>query len=210
MITGFKANQTFRIDQKQLLLRLPEDKYTSITIHGTGGGSVAGAVSHWNQISNVGTPFIVDRAGEIFSTYDPDKYWVWHLGIGNSHVDKSCLAIELVNWLGLKRDAKGVICSWPNNYTNPYTGVAFKASFRGFDFWEAYPEAQIQGLAKLCKWLNAKYSIPLKLMGDSFKLYSAEEWPQLLGGINTHTQFRSDKSDVGPAFNWQHFLDAVK
>lgn len=176
-----------------------------ITLHATAGSTAIGAVTHWNTTQvKEGTPFVVDKDGTIYCTYDWEQFWTWHLGVGNAYYDKATIGIELVNWLMLKpAEESGKFYTWPNNFKNPFNGTVFKENYRGFAYWEAYPDAQVKATAILCRWLCQEYKINPIIVGHPEHYYGPTAF--LLNGVSTHTQFRKDKYDLGPAFNWELF-----
>jgi N-acetyl-anhydromuramyl-L-alanine amidase AmpD len=197
--------------------KLPAGRYFAdphpkdlVVLHFTAGGSVAGAVACWlGQKDEVATPYIVDVDGVVYATFDP-KFWAYHLGVvgpqaQNHKHDKRSVPIEIVGFgpLKLKGDT---LCSWPGNYTNPYCGLTEKekyvhSSFRGSDYFTAFPEAQKQAVVELVRKISEEFQIPLAIPPvehrGSFDLSFFDNWK----GIASHQNFRSDKSDIGPAWS---------
>lgn len=67
-----------------------------IFLHHTAGGSAASSVGGWAaNPEHIATPYLIDRNGDIFETYDP-KYWAYSLGVkGNSDIEKAAIPIEI-------------------------------------------------------------------------------------------------------------------
>ena len=187
------------------------DKKNMIMLHFTAGSRVDGAVQSWlAQKIQIGTPYILDNDGTVYEVFDP-KFWGYHLGVTgpksqNWKHDKRSVAIEVVNMgpLKLKGD---VLYSWPGNYTQRFCTLAetdkyVKASYRGFDYFDAYTPAQNQALPELCKKISADFGIPMTLppvdKRDKFDLDFYDNWV----GVASHQNFRPDKFDIGPAWNW--------
>jgi hypothetical protein len=88
-------------------------KYGHVVWHGTAGrtlhtpssgrpGRATTSIDGWNlDALRVGAPYLVDRDGTIYRTFD-DSAWIYHLGIKgtNGRYDKSSVAIEFANEQG--------------------------------------------------------------------------------------------------------------
>ena len=122
--------------------------------------------------------------------------------------DKRSIGIELVNVgpLRLNRAGNG-LCFWAQNWTAPYCkldqpNLYVKADFRGEKYFAAFDPAQIESAARLTQSLLKQFAIPTAVFqkGDILRHQ----------GIATHTDFRTDKYDVGPAFPWATFQSLLK
>lgn len=208
------------IDQSKY--RLPRSGYIGeqhpkdlIVLHFTAGASARSAYNTWMAASaRVATAYVLDLDGTIYEFFDP-SYWAYHLGIkgadaANHLHDKRSIGIEIVNPGPLKANAAGELCWWyPANRfetvwcTEAQTDRYVKQSYRGFNHFAAYTEAQIQSLTPLIRALRERFTIPKRLPavakrnvaepGGYFKTFT---------GIASHQNFRADKFDVGPAFPW--------
>jgi N-acetyl-anhydromuramyl-L-alanine amidase AmpD len=195
--------------------RLPEGCYFPkkypkdlVLIHFTAGSSVDGAINFWKGNKNgVSTPYIIGKDGSVFETYDPE-YWSYHLGVkGTWAHDRRSVAIEMVN-IGPLRKKGDYLYSWPNAFTQKYCHVDEKdkyvaESYRGFDYYAAFPEIQVQSLKALVGDIKVRFGIkgdlPPKEKRGQFDLDFAGKCT----GVIDHSAFRSDKFDIGPAFNWE-------
>jgi N-acetyl-anhydromuramyl-L-alanine amidase AmpD len=182
-----------------------------IMLHFTAGSTVSGAVSSWtSQNIQIGTPYILDKDGTIYQTFDP-KCWAYHLGVvgpkaQNHKHDKRSVPIEIINMgpLKLKMDT---LYSWPNNYGQKFcrlneTSKYVKVSYRGFDYYEAFTISQKTALVELVKKISTDFNIPVTLppagKREEFDLDFYDTWK----GVASHQNFRSDKFDIGPAWDW--------
>lgn len=175
-----------------------------IILHFTAGQTAQSAFDTWNSATgHVATPYIVDLDGAIYELFDP-ACWAFHLGIANSggvH-DMRSIGIEIANVGPLKAKADGTTLTW-------WTGAAFKGPsraldqpWRGFSHFAAFPAAQVSSVAALVTQLCAQFGIP-KRLPPAEKQFQFD--PAFFGsytGIATHSNFRMDKWDIGPAFNW--------
>lgn len=161
-----------------------------IFLHHTAGGSAASSVAHWaSNPDHIATPYIIDRDGTIYETFDP-KYWAYHLGVkGNSQIEKSSIGIEICSYGGLKDD-------------KTYTGKVIpkdkqaKCDFRGYQYWEAYTPEQISALKLLLPYLLDRFKITPQIDRKDFWEYKNPL--TLPPGIYSHTTVRKDKIDIFP------------
>lgn len=161
-----------------------------IFLHHTAGGSAASSVAHWaSNPDHIATPYIIDRDGTIYETFDP-KYWAYHLGVkGNSQIEKSSIGIEICSYGGLKDD-------------KTYTGKVIpkdkqaKCDFRGYQYWEAYTPEQIAALKLLLPYLLDRFKITPQIDRKDFWEYKNPS--TLPPGIYSHTTVRKDKIDIFP------------
>lgn len=182
-----------------------------IVLHFTAGSSTSGAFNSWvPQKINIGTPYILDPNGTVYEVFSP-KNWAYHLGITgplaeDHRHDKRSVPIEVVNFGPLKL-VGDTLMSWPGNYTNKFCNVSetekyVKASFRGFSYYAAFPEVQKKALVELVKHISAEFNIPMTLPPadhrEKFDLEFFKNWK----GIASHQNFRPDKFDIGPAWDW--------
>jgi N-acetyl-anhydromuramyl-L-alanine amidase AmpD len=212
-VTGIEINQ------KKLRLPLncfhqeafPKDL---IVLHYTAGSTARSAFDTWvNAANKVATAYVVDVDGTIYEFFDP-KHWAHHLGIvgpeaaGFKHHKRS-IGIEIVNVGGLKPDPTkpNQLNWWPNNFGTKFcmksdTSKYVQSKFRGIEFHAAFPEVQQKQVAKLvkhlCESFGIKKEIPPKSKIEAFDVPFAAGFK----GVLSHQNFRKDKIDVGPAFDW--------
>lgn len=150
----------------------PKDK---IIIHHTAGSADVYAVSAWwdMQNNNVSTSKIIGgifRNGDarldgfVLDFYDP-KYWSYHLGVNsNGHqIEKTSIGIELTNYGGLRKTPFGEYINYVHGIIPEYQVEKLDKPFRGFSYYQAYTQKQIDSLkAELLK-LAAEFNIDLHL-----------------------------------------------
>ncbi len=199
--------------------RLPPTQYVPeetskdlVMLHFTAGSNAQGAYQSWvNSDARVATAYIVDMDGTVYELFDP-AYWAYHLGIkgaasANFKHDMRSVGIEIVN-VGPLKPRDGRLCWWPNDFGAAWcapgeTGKYVKASYRGFTHYAAYTEAQYKSLKPLVGYLCQRFSIPPVLPPVSKRgLEDAAGYFKTWKGIASHQNFRTDKTDVGPAFDW--------
>ncbi len=190
-----------------------------VVLHFTAGGTVAGAYQSWlSTPERVATAYLVDLDGRIYEVFDPAQ-WAAHLGIPAAHnrafrLDKRSIGIEIVNWGGLKLGANGRLNSWPNNYRNRYCTIAETAryvrkSYRGLEYFAAFPEAQQEAVCRLTRQLCDQFGIPKQLPDPAKRDLLDWSYFENYRGIASHQNFNPEKTDIGPAFDWDRLRRAL-
>ena len=163
--------------------------------HTVSGDGITGDLSTWKKFkSHIATCIIISRDGTINQLF-PSRYWGYHLGCGNSALDKHSIAVELDNWGQLKEE-QGKLKTVYGNVVDVPT-ITYPKGFRGEQLFEAYTLKQIQSLGKLLLLWNKSYGISLEYNKDMWDvsekaLYGAD-------GIWAHVSYRpSGKWDVHP------------
>jgi N-acetyl-anhydromuramyl-L-alanine amidase AmpD len=185
-------------------------KKDMIVLHFTAGQSGVSAAKWFATRKDcVSTPYVIESDGTVLQLYDP-KYWSYHLGIKGTHAqDRRSIGIEIAN-MGPLRLNNGKLYSWPNNYTQKFctldqTDRYVGATYRGFDYYAAYTPAQLQSVAQLVRMLCDQFSIPHVTPDPARREQFDFVYFSQFKGITSHQNFRSDKFDVGPAFDWTIF-----
>lgn len=190
-----------------------EHKKDLIVLHFTAGHSAENAAQWFaSRADRVSTPYVIDNDGTIFELYDP-KYWSFHLGLKGTHDhDRRSIGIEIAN-LGPLKLKQGVLHSWPRDYSQIFCKLEqseryVKSSYRGFDYYAAYTPAQFNSIAQLVKHLSDRFGIPYAIPNVDLREQFDVEYFSTYKGIASHQNFRKDKFDVGPAFDWSIFQQA--
>lgn len=178
-----------------------------IYLHHTAGGHDPYAVYKWWEMNKerIATHFVIGADGTILQGYDL-KYWAFHLGAKEStfnsqgvrwrSLDKQSIGIELCNWGQLtKRD--GQYYNYVNGKVDADEVTILDEPFKGFSYYHAYTDAQIESLRKLIIHINNQTGIYTKVNFSQLWDISKEA---LKGtpGIYTHNSVRRDKNDVYP------------
>ena len=182
-----------------------------IVLHFTAGTTAEGAFQSWQSTpAEVGTAYILDRDGTIYETF-PGECWAYHLGIegaesaGHRH-NKRSIGIEIVNPGGLKRRGD-TLYWWPQNYSTAWcpiheSGKFHQANYRGLDYWATFTMAQMIALPFLVRWLQKVHGIGGQVVSQSKREVMDWEYFRAFEGVASHQNFRADKTDIGPAFDW--------
>ena len=135
-----------------------------IVLHYTIGylkGDIATLSKHRYHVS---VPFVIGRNGSIYNLF-PSYYWSYHLGRGaiggNAAQSKKTIAIELSNIGPLLREGNDLVTIYGDVYcTLDQERYYWRQSFRGYDYFATFTEAQYQALIVLLRYLTARYEIP--------------------------------------------------
>ena len=174
------------------------DKKQIVLHHTVSGDGVEGDINWWlSTPDRIATAFIIARDGVIYQNFN-SKYWAHHLGIKmsvfNSHgIDPGGANVKLnINSIGIELDSWGPLKN-PDMVKDP---VQYEGGYRGYEWYEAYTEQQLDSLKELLEYLCAKYEIPVT--------YNEDMWDVSVRALNgepgiwSHTSYRPDKSDVHP------------
>lgn len=168
---------------------------------------------------HVSVPFVVGRNGICYNLF-ASKYWSYHLGPsavgGNTKMSKECIGIEISNIGPLKKIGNNLVTTYSDSdvycsvsETQYYTKLP--AKYRGFEYYAKFTDAQYEAVARLIRFLCAKYNIPKTFVAGTkrYDVLSEAEFTAFKG-IASHVNCRRDKTDIGPAFEWQRIIDAIK
>jgi N-acetylmuramoyl-L-alanine amidase len=167
---------------------------------------------------HVSVPFLVGRNGSIYNLF-ASKYWSYHLGSGtsggNTAMSRECIGIEISNIGPLKKIGNNLVTTYSNSdvycsldETQYY--VKLDSSFRGYEYYAKFTDNQYNSLIKLLKFLCGRYNIPKTFLSPSkrYQTLSANEFTNF-SGIASHINCRSDKVDIGPAFDWDKLITGL-
>jgi len=183
---------------------------TQIVIHHTAGAdNGANVYAGWQRdnMASVATSVVIERNGKLFKGFD-ESMWAHHLGTKerqNTALNQGSIAVELTNW-GAATFKNGQYFNYLDRPLAADDLVELK--YRGFQFWQVYPAAQ---LATLEKWLvlNAsRFGIPLDYQEDMWDVS-----PKALNGqrgIYSHVSYRRDKVDCSPQPALVKMLQSLK
>lgn len=187
-----------------------------IALHFTAGylkGDIATLTKPANHVS---VPFVVARDGSIYNLWT-SSYWSYHLGSGtqggNEAMSKSSVAIEISNIGPVKANGSNLVTTYSN--TDVYCSMAEAefytkvASYRGEQYFATFTSQQYESVIKLVRFLTAKYDIPRVFIAEPER-YNVFSGVAGFKGITSHVNYRSDKWDIGPAFDWNRVIAGVQ
>lgn len=167
---------------------------------------------------HVSVPFVIGRNGIIYNLF-ASKYWSYHLGPGaiggNTPMSKECIGIEISNIGPLKLIGNDLVTTYSNS--DVYCTLDEKqfytklpAKYRDWEYYATYTAAQYEAIIKLIKFLCAKYNIPKNFMNEPERYeIMTDAGFKNFSGIVSHVNCRTDKTDIGPAFDWAKVIDGV-
>ncbi len=187
-----------------------------IVLHFTAGTSARSAYESWIQSPvQVATPYLVDTDGSIYEIFDP-RHWAYHLGVrgsasANWKHDKRSIGIEIANVGPLRPDPANPqrLNWWPpaGGFKTRWCDVPnveryVEAPFRGLNHFAAFPSRQVRSVVALTYYLTQVFGIPRRLPPASRRGECDLAFYNTYQGVASHQNFRDDKTDIGPAWDW--------
>lgn len=210
----------------------PTEKSIIVLHHTAGGGDAKATIAGWNtRTDKVSTHFVLEKSGNYDQLYDY-KAWGNHLGIDQApfrrvgapyqNFNKTTIGIEIINI--------GPLVLREGKLINTYDETAIKkgkktlaqarkytlgvdasksvdangkeAPYKGYSYWEKFPESQLLGLEKILKDIvtkNPKCKITYNF-NDYFPPQGTESANAIKGviGTYTHNSYKQGKVDIGP------------
>jgi len=175
--------------------------------HGTAGrtthtpvsgrpGKATTSIDAWNNNADrVGAPWLVDRDGTIYKTFD-DSGWIFHLGLKGTagRYDKQSVAIEFANEVALDLDGDRLYAFGMNTPNTIYTGPFINYDWRGFSYFAQPDEAQVDAGIALTLDVCQRHGI------DPVFYYPSTtfDFPRCfqVATIICHSNCRADKADL--------------
>ncbi|MCI0561524.1 MAG: N-acetylmuramoyl-L-alanine amidase, partial [Nitrososphaera sp.] len=202
------TSQMFRLDTTSFRLP-PEEIYQTefpkkqIYIHHTVGGSAKSTFNWWKMdrtqsggVLKVGTAYLIERNGTIYEVFDP-RFWCHHLGLkisANARLNQQSIGIELCSEGALTKKEDGKLYAFDGARQQHDKSVELPAEWRGYKYFDAYEDIQLEACFWLVGYLCNRFNIPrLVVPGpDRFVMNSLHlDFPGVLG----HCNVRSDKTD---------------
>ncbi len=175
--------------------------------HGTGGrtsdtpvysrpGRATTSIEGWNvEGSRVGAPYLVDRDGTIYQTFD-DSEWIYHLGLPGTKgwYDKASVAIEFANELGLTLDGDRLHAFGMSTPNTVYRGSFLTYQWRGYHHFAQMDEAQVDAGIELTLDICRRHDIEPVFFCPS----TSFDYPRCfqVATIVCHSNCRADKTDL--------------
>ncbi len=187
-------------------------KPKGICLHATAGYSAVSAIEWWNSnVERVATPWCIETNGDRYLCHDEANGWAWHMGSGNNAFEKQTLGIEIVNLGYLTKQGNTLV----DAYKKPFCRLDSKElyvekAWRGQNYWQAYTTPQIKAVALTVRAACEKYGVAKEILSITSRNEFIPNTAMLFDGIFSHQNVISWKTDVGPAFPWEQFLDLVK
>jgi len=169
----------------------------------------------------VGVSYIIGRKssstdetiwdGKVLNTFD-DKYWAYHLGITNNQsldLNSKSIGIEFCNYGPLTLGVDGRFYNSVNKLVNEKDVVKLDRTFRGYDYFERYTDAQLDSARSLIIYLINKNAITIegKIYNENWFNYNSLYISN--GGIRSHSHVRKDVFDIFPQKEMIQMLNSL-
>lgn len=184
-------------------------------------GNLRGDIYTLTGDSRLSVAFVVARDGTIYELFD-HRAWSYHLGpsdrYDNTAMSAVSVGIELSNYGPLTPKGDVLEHAYGSTYctlaqTEAY--VELDEPFRGHRYFASYTASQLDAVARLVRFLCVDLSLPPKLLSEDERFGLLEDLsPHGVGtefmGACSHANFRTDKWDIGPAFDWAGLQEALE
>lgn len=158
------------------------------------------------------SPYVVDKKGNIYEMFPPEL-WARHLGMQSQNPDsvhdRRTIGIDIVNEGPLRVDRANPdqLNWWPNRFGVRHCGLEetekyVAGDFRGERYFAAFPHAQMLAVQFLVGRLRKEFGIPAVIPPPAKRSACDPEYFLTYRGIASHQNFRDDRFDIGPAFDW--------
>lgn len=174
-------------------------KKNALVLHFTAGyGDALGVARYFDCLKgHVATAYACGRDGVIAELFPP-AYWAYHLG-STLYNEMRTIGIEIVN-IGPLWERGGLLY---DAYGNIYRGdyITLKVPYKGVFHWAKFTEEQYENVGKWAAERCVAFGIPPVIHTTlEFDANNSN-----LTGILNHAQFRQDKYDIGPAWDFAKF-----
>jgi N-acetylmuramoyl-L-alanine amidase len=165
----------------------------------------------------ISTAFLISPQGRIVMLFRPWN-WAYHLGGtalgGNTIQSKRSIGIEISNWGFLIRK-ENILYTYKGR---PYCHISqtdmydketpwVRPGLVKCEYFAKYSEEQYKSFKTLKDLLCKLYGIPNQLYPKIRETYSREVVN--FNGVTTHINFRKDKYDLSPNFDWEKVFDDI-
>ncbi|MDQ3199798.1 MAG: amidase [Verrucomicrobiota bacterium] len=160
-------------------------------------GVATSSIDGWNDDeSHVGTPFLVDRDGTIYRTFQDEREWILHLGLADTkgRYDKASIGIEFANELELIAANRKFYAFDRIHHNSEYVGPRLQRTWRVHDWWAQLDIAQVDAAIELTVDLCRRHGIPKTFFYPS----TTYDFPHCfeVAGVLCHSNCRQDKTDL--------------
>lgn len=215
--TGLVIKKSY-LDKDEYLAG-PTEKVYLFLHHTAGWNNPYSVIKSWNNDDRgrIGTQFVIGgisikdgdskHDGEVVECF-PDGGYAYHLGAnGSAKLHPKSVGIEICNFGQLTKKGDKFY-----NYVNVEVPAKYVCDlgykFRGFQYWHAYTDAQIEStrlligeIAKRHPKLNIskglKAWLKTKTPAEAFE-FNLDAYNGKVEGLLTHTNTRKDKFDLSP------------
>lgn len=194
-----------------------DTKKLQIVLHHTAGNSSGPeTIKMWNadDRGKIATCIVISGKGLSNDTFDGEicqafssKKWGYHLGLKSDVfrangvpyrlIDPLAIGIEICNWGPLTKKADGKFYNYVNRVVSNDQVCELDKPYKGFKYYHAYTDAQIESVRQLLVYWNKVHGIPLKY-NEADMWNVSKNALSAVTGVYTHNSYRKDKSDISP------------
>lgn len=145
--------------------------------------------------------FVISKQGKVYSLL-PETSIANIFNTEETNRDKIFIFMENLGWLNKKPFSSDYI-NWKGDI---YNGEVFTKKWRGYNFWDVYPDIQIKNTVLLCLNLMNKFKIQNEFIGHNTKVKDIENFVGVVSKSNYNEVFL----DITPSFNFKLFLNELE
>ncbi len=164
------------------------------------------------QTPRTRSPYVIDPKGSIYEMYQPE-FWAPHMGMKSDNPDavhdRRTIAIDIVNPGPLRVDPvnPNQLNWWPHRFGARFCGIEETEKYVVADFgspryFAAFPEVQIAALRFLVERLRREFNIPAVVPPPAKRWNCDPDYFLTYRGIASRQNFRVDRFDSNPMFDW--------
>jgi N-acetylmuramoyl-L-alanine amidase len=211
--------------QLKVVSCVPSDGHTSyyytekfekkqILLHFTMGHLQGDIFTLTKEDTHVSVPYVIARDGLVYRLFG-SEFWSYHIGqneLGsNGTFSKSSIALEISNYGPLTLVGEELKTAYGDTYcTLDDVGqyVKLEKKYRDSQYYATYTDAQYEAVIVLLRYLTAAYGIKRAFLPEALRFVTTSK---VVGfdGIVSHVNYREDKCDIGPAFDWARVIKGV-
>jgi hypothetical protein len=201
------------LNDSQYLKEVTE-KNQIVLHHTAGNSSGVGTIKMWNadDRGRIATCVTISGKGQSKDTFDGEicqafssKHWAYHLGIKPDvfksrklqykPLDKHAIGIEICSWGPLEKKGDKFY-NYVDREVSADQVTTLETPYKGYKYYHAYTDAQIESVRQLLVYWGDTYGIPLTYNEDIWQVSDRA----LKGekGVFTHNSYRKDKTDIHP------------
>jgi N-acetylmuramoyl-L-alanine amidase len=203
---------------KQDFFYTKEYDKNQIVLHCTEGNIHGDLTQLMRDGNHVSVPFVIARDGSIYRLFGSSG-WAFHIGPNpiqeHTAASQKSIAIELSNYGPLKVKGNDLIngnddvyCSLDDDAAYIKLDTPFGNDGDKYRYFAAFTDEQYDALIVLLRYLTAAFGIPRAFLPESVRFLPTSQ-AATFKGIVTHVNYRKDKVDIGPAFNWNRVMNGV-
>jgi N-acetyl-anhydromuramyl-L-alanine amidase AmpD len=208
----FPIEQSLKLNPVQYVVekRVPK----GICLHHTAGYTASSSIAWWNKnAEKVATPWVIEKNGTKYLCHPEADGWAWHMGSRVTSFERQTIGVEIVNIGFLTLKGNTLFDAYGQKYCSLDEKDKYhkSAPWRGQTYWAAYTDQQIQAVVEVVRAACEAYSLKKLIVTPAMRDVLCAS-AVMSGGVTifSHQNIIQYKTDVGPAFPWDKFVDLVQ